>query len=172
MVQPIKSKEDIQRVKEYLLTRPERFSGQNIRDYTIFVLGVNMYERCKDILHLRFYNILDQNGQLKECITILRQKTGETINIPMTPIVAEALTLYFESLGGINYCDFVFPSRNNDAVGNNKAMTVGNFYKKMKKLESELELNYSVGSLSMKKTGGRASISQEDIDELHMNNQL
>ncbi|WP_304519646.1 hypothetical protein [Clostridium tagluense] len=48
-VDPIKSKREIQAVKNYL-------SGKNSRDYTIFVVGINSALRVSDVVKLKWEN--------------------------------------------------------------------------------------------------------------------
>lgn len=55
-VDPIKSKKEIQAVKNYL-------SGKNLRDYTLFVVGINSALRISDILKLKWKDVFYQTGE-------------------------------------------------------------------------------------------------------------
>ena len=151
-VQPLRSLEDIRRAKNYFLNRPERYHGQNVRDYTIFIFGINLARRCGDLLHLRFHNVLDTNKNIKNKFSIREQKTGKSAILIITPVLKEALELYLKTFDDINLSNPLFPSRNKDTYGNHKPMTVQNFYKKMRKLQEELEISEPLGTHSMRKT--------------------
>ncbi|WP_051115645.1 hypothetical protein [Clostridium pasteurianum] len=58
-VEPIKSKREIQAVKNYL-------SGKNLRDYTIFVVGINSALRVSDIVKLKWEDVFYEIGELKK----------------------------------------------------------------------------------------------------------
>lgn len=46
---PIRSLEEIDEIKEYLLNRPERYKGTNIKYYTYFVMAINNVLRISDL---------------------------------------------------------------------------------------------------------------------------
>jgi integrase len=154
-VQPIRSKEHIELAKQYFLNKPERYKGQNIRDYVIFVMGINIARRCGDLLHIRVHNILNSDMSFKSHISINEQKTGKSACIIITPVIQDALRLYLTSIGKVDLSDPLFPSRNKNKDGSYKAMTVKNLYAKMKALESELGLEKgTLGTHSLRKTFG------------------
>ena len=157
------TKAEIQQAKNYFLTKPERFANQNIRDYTIFVMGINMARRAGDLLNLRLHHILDHNNNFKTHITIKEQKTGKPIQIKITPIIQEALTAYIQTIDNLELTDPIFPSRNKDTNGNKKPMTVKNFYKKMQTLKEELELSKAIGTHSMRKSWA-SNIVEQNLD--------
>lgn len=96
-IMPIKSLDDISRAKEYFLSKPERYAGQNIRDYTIFVLGINVGLRAGDLLHLRISDLLRFNFSK---IVIIEQKTRNTRTqteareITLSPAIQQILQQY------------------------------------------------------------------------------
>jgi len=166
-VQPIRELEYIQKAKIYFLNKPERFKGQNIRDYTIFVLGINLARRCGDLLHLRIHNVLDTENNIKSNIIIQEQKTGKIANLIITPVIKEALEMYFPTLGDINMFDPLFPSRNKDQDGNKKPMTLKNFYYKMQGLKAELEIVDPLGTHSLRKTWAYLAL-KNNKDDAHI----
>ena len=150
-VQPLRSMEYIEKAKQYFLNKPERYKGQNIRDYTIFVLGINLARRCGDLLHFRIHNVWDGRA-IKPYILISEQKTGKSAKMVVTPVVRDALESYILTLPyDLSMSDFLFPSRKKKD-GKYAAMTVGNFYKKMQALKDELELIDPIGTHTMRKT--------------------
>ncbi|CAM4454328.1 Tyr recombinase domain-containing protein [Paenibacillus typhae] len=64
-VEPIRSKKQIDALKKYL-------RGQNIRDYLLFVLGINSGLRISDLLKLQVEEVYNQDR-----ISIREQKTGK-----------------------------------------------------------------------------------------------
>lgn len=62
-VDPIKSKREIQTVKNYL-------SGKNLRDYTIFVVGINSALRVSDVVKLKWEDVFYEIGELKKEIRL------------------------------------------------------------------------------------------------------
>ena len=44
-VQPIKSKDDIEYIKNYLINKKQRYNTIQLRDYTLFVIGINLSRR-------------------------------------------------------------------------------------------------------------------------------
>lgn len=51
--QPIRSKSDIQKLKEYFINRNE------IRNYTLLVLGINIPIRISDLLSIKWKDVYD-----------------------------------------------------------------------------------------------------------------
>jgi len=91
-VQPIKSKRDIERMKQSL----------HGRDLLLFILGINTNLRISDLLRLTREDIVDNQ------IVIREQKTGKTKRIHLgdktleqiTPLLPEAGTLFPSRKGG------------------------------------------------------------------------
>lgn len=50
---PIRTKEEIEKMKEYYLTK------KDYRDYTLFVIGINTALRISDLLNLKWYDVYD-----------------------------------------------------------------------------------------------------------------
>ena len=63
-VDPIKSKREIQAVKNYLF-------GKNLRDYTIFVVCINSALRVSDIVKLKWEDVFNEIGELKKEIRLI-----------------------------------------------------------------------------------------------------
>ncbi|MBU3134526.1 hypothetical protein KPL40_19110 [Clostridium gasigenes] len=69
-VDPIKSKKEIQAVKNYL-------SRKNSRYYTIFVVGINSALRVSDIVKLKWTDVFYEIGELKKEIRLIEKKTSK-----------------------------------------------------------------------------------------------
>lgn len=69
-VEPIKNIKDINKVKQYLLGK------ENKRDYTIFVVGINVGLRASDLLDLKISDVV-AGGEIKDTVNIVEQKTDK-----------------------------------------------------------------------------------------------
>lgn len=170
LVQPIRDKSKIDEIKALL-------KRQSYRDYFMFVMGINTGLRISDILKLRVQDVRDRTY-----ITIKEQKTGKAkrfkINAALRSIVDEYIT-------GMNYQDYLFPSRKGSKpIGRVQAYKVLNavarkvgldeigthtlrktfgyhFYQKTKDVAQLQEiLNHSAPSVTLRYIG----ISQDIID--------
>ena len=91
LVQPIRSKEKIEQMKKYL-------KSHSLRDYTLFTLGINSGLRISDLLKLNVSDIVDENGKIKERITVKEKKTSKVKTFPFSSNVVQALKEYIVSL--------------------------------------------------------------------------
>lgn len=97
MVEPIRSKKQIDSMKRYL-------KSGNIRDYLLFVLGINSGLRISDLLSLQ---VQDVKG--KERISLREQKTGKAKDFPLSDTCQKAIKEYLQ----VRNLDvgILFPSR-------------------------------------------------------------
>ena len=86
-VEPIRDKKKIEAMKKILY-------AQSIRDYVLFVLGINSGIRISDLLMLRDTDVKNTNGKLKERIEIKEKKTGKAKNYPINDNAKKALHEY------------------------------------------------------------------------------
>jgi integrase len=129
-VQPIKDKEDIERAKEYFLNSNNfRYTGLNIRNYCLFVLGLNTGRRIGDILSLRFIDILDRsNNTINEKITIIKeQKTKKKATFYLADEVKDAINKYIDFLKSnneFNINNYIFKTRESECMTRNQAWKI------------------------------------------------
>ncbi|MED4017504.1 tyrosine-type recombinase/integrase [Sutcliffiella cohnii] len=62
-VEAIKKIEDIQAIKQFL-------KNQSLRDYLLFVMGINTGLRISELLCLRWEDVLDNDGDVKEFLQL------------------------------------------------------------------------------------------------------
>ncbi|MEK3965461.1 site-specific integrase [Paenibacillus sp. FSL H7-0323] len=86
-VEPIRSKKQIDALKKYL-------RGQNIRDYLLFVLGINSGLRISDLLKLQVEEVYNQDR-----ISIREQKTGKRKDFPLSDTCKKAILEYVKATG-------------------------------------------------------------------------
>ncbi len=89
-VEPIRDKKKIEAMKKILY-------AQNIRDYVLFVLGINSGIRISDLVKLKDIDVKTDSGKLKERIIIRETKTGKTKNYPINSSAQKALTEFLGS---------------------------------------------------------------------------
>ena len=97
IVEPIRDRKKIESMKKYL-------RGQSLRNYLLFVLGINSGLRISDLLNLQVEDVLN-----KDRITLKEKKTGKTKDFPISDICKKAIGEYLKSEDKISGA--LFPSR-------------------------------------------------------------
>jgi len=146
---PIKSLDDVERLKEYILNR-KGHKNVNLRDYAYFVLSLNICRRAGDILALHVYDVLNIDGSFKTHITFEHeQKTGKKSIILLNSKSKEALTLYFNSFNGkYKMSDWLFPKSNNPS----EHMSVDGMRRMLQRAAAALNIDMHMGTHSLRKT--------------------
>lgn len=104
-VSPIRNLKDIEILKLYLRQK-------NIRDYLLFVLGINSNLRISDLLNLKFQDVWIKNKP-KEYIELKEQKTGKHKKIKINDSMSKAIREYVKSLPTFTSSDYLFFSKKN-----------------------------------------------------------
>lgn len=133
IVDPIRDKDDIKAMKEYL-------REWNERNYLLFLFGINSGLRVGDILRIRVKDVQGWHIKIKE------QKTGKQKQIKMTKTLKKEVREYIKDMP-LHY--YLFQSR----IGKNKSLdrrTV-DWILKTAALECGIE---NIGTHSMRKTFG------------------
>ena len=86
-VQPIRERKVIERMKKML-------KSQNVRDYLLFVLGINSGLRVSDLLALKVSDVMDDRGQVKDRISMREKKTGKSKDFPLGKNARKAIQEY------------------------------------------------------------------------------
>lgn len=103
---PIKSTEDIQKLKQYYLDR------QQIRNYTLVNLGMNTSLWIGDLLLLKQENVYDFcNRCYYRHLKVREQKTGKNTLIALNRESLLALKNLKESISPVSEKDYLFKSR-------------------------------------------------------------
>jgi integrase len=153
-VQPIKDIEDIERAKQYFLNSNNfRYTGLNIRNYCLFVFGINTGRRISDILTLRVKDIIDSDtGKIIDKFYIHEDKTGKNSFIKLNKSVKEAIQMYIGYLtdndNSFSLDNYLFKTRESDS----SHMTRQQVWNIMKKMSKELDLQANIGATSTRKT--------------------
>lgn len=139
---PFKNKEDIKMIKDYLTAR------HRYRDHALFSLGINTGMRIGDILNLRWSDILDSTGEIKDEFKIREHKTGKFRTLFITSILKESLTVYRRNTNISSFNEYIFKGQGTEQIKTNSA------YRTFKRLSKKLKINFNVGTHSLRKTFG------------------
>ena len=178
-VSPIKDKDDIERIKSYFLSKPERYQGQNIRDYTLFVLQLNSALRAGDLLHLHISDLTIFDFKqiiINEQKTIRCTKPARVITIPDE--VQDVVKDYLNKIEYTNEDDYLFSSRSmnrkkiqsDDKYPNctNQPMSVKAYWEVIKKVQEELQLKYNIATHTARQTFGYQKLMAHKDDAMFL----
>lgn len=94
-VEPIRKRKDINAVKESL--------KDNLRDYALFVLGINTGFRASDLLSLKFKDILSPDKHIVKKLKVVEHKTNKCRHIRLGDNPRLALQrLYLDAVDDLN----------------------------------------------------------------------
>ena len=102
LVQPIRDKKKIEDMKKML-------KSNNLRDYCLFVLGINSGLRISDLLNLKISDVVE-GKKIKDRISLREQKTGKVKDFPIGATSVKALKEYLDTWD-FTYEDYLFKSR-------------------------------------------------------------
>lgn len=137
---PIKNRAQVESMKKLL-------RGQNLRDYSLFVLGVNSGLRVSDIVALRVGDVLDVKGRIKNRIKIKEKKTGKTKDFPVAASAAKALVEYLTTRPNAGPDEPLFLSRQKG-----RAITRHTVWETLSAAAKAVGITDPIGSHSMRKT--------------------
>ena len=141
-VQPIRDKEKIEAMKKVLK------GGSNLRDYVLFVLGINSGLRISDLLKLKVADVLGDKGKYQDRIVLREKKTGKEKNFPLGKTVRKALDEYLVGRQCVA-SDWLFPSRQ----GNN-SLTRQQAYNIINSAARAVGISEQIGTHTLRKTFG------------------
>lgn len=134
--EPIKSKTDIEIIKDYLLNKKERYSINQLRDYTLFCVGIDLSRRIGDLLKLTINDFLNNNNTFKKEIIMITQKRQKQETIIISKFTKEILTMYFNAHPELleNRNNNLFPTRESHG----KSMNRKTAWDIMKKVQNKI----------------------------------
>lgn len=141
-VDPIRDIKKIESLKIYL-------KGKNIRDYALFVVGINVALRISDLLLLKWSDVLNNKKQFKK-INIFEGKTNKKREIKLNKTSQKALRELLESLDTYNMEDYIFKSRE----GKNKSISRIQALHIFKTSAIAVGIKDNVGTHTLRKTWG------------------
>lgn len=135
LVQPIRDRETIQKVKDIL-------KRNGYRDYLLFVAGVNTGLRISDLLTLKVSDVRD-----KDHIVIKEKKTGKNKRFLINGCFKDNLDGYINSMSDD---DYLFQSRN----GQNRPITRMQAYRIINDASKKAGIKDQIGTHTLRKTFG------------------
>ena len=149
-VQPIRDTKKIDAMKSIMK------GESNYRDLLLFVLGINTGLRISDILALKWSSFINGGGRLLKSgdqLNVVEIKTKKIKNFMINKSVAEALKLYYDSLGSVNPDDPVFSSRKT-ADGTLQPISRIAAWQMLNRYANMVGLNDGIGTHTLRKTFG------------------
>ena len=149
-VQPIRDTKKIDAMKSIMK------GESNYRDLLLFVLGINTGLRISDILALKWSSLINGGGRLLKAgdqLNVVEIKTKKIKSFMINRSVAEALKLYYDSLGSVNPDDPVFSSRKT-ADGTLQPITRIAAWQMLNRYAHMVGLDDGIGTHTLRKTFG------------------
>lgn len=139
-VEPIRNKKEIKAIINYLKER-------TMRDYLLFMFGVNTGLRIGDIINLRYSDIFDQKGVFKQYLIIREQKTYKEKKIKLNDSLKKALKSFIKRHPELFEKEFIFASKKGGYISRIQA------YRVLKQAANTVNIE-NFGTHSMRKTWG------------------
>ena len=104
--EPLRNRDDIQKIKNYLWRKG------NLRDYTLFILGVNTALRIGDLLQLRWGDVMDAaTGKFFNHVVLTEQKTKKQNSVMLNRSARNALKTLWDESPQVGFDSYIFQSR-------------------------------------------------------------
>lgn len=71
-------------------------SHEQYDNYLIFMFGLLLGRRIGDTLSIRWFNLYNRNGLIRDELNVKEQKTGKTSEIFISPMLVKAIDFYLE----------------------------------------------------------------------------
>lgn len=142
-VQPIRNPEKLKAIKKVL-------KGSNLRDYTLFSIGINSALRISDLLKLKISDVVNGGGKIKERVLIREQKTDKAKDFPIGSNARKAIEEYLKDWKEFSKDDYLFPSRK----GENKPITRQHAWYIINEAAKEVGIEEKIGTHTLRKTFG------------------
>ena len=118
--EPLRTNEDIEKMKNYFK------KTDHIRDYALFILGINTALRISDLLKLKWEDVFDfERNVFVNHLVIREQKTHKRAVIMLNQNVKKALNELKASIPIIKNKDYIFKSRKgNQSIHRSRAYCI------------------------------------------------
>ena len=145
---PIRSLADIHAIQQYFL------ANDQIRNYTLFTLGILFGLRAGDLLSLRIHHVMLPDGRFKSHCDLIESKTRKFNNPAITPEIREIITNYLVTRTDDYTLDSpLFVSRNRDRkTGLPKPITLAMLNHMLKDAAKACNVPGHISSHSLRKT--------------------
>lgn len=129
------------------------------RNYTIFQVGKATLLRVSDVMRLRWTDVFNENGTVRQNAFIHDQKTGKANLLYLKPVQTDLLAYQAWLQENHLVSDWLFPSIQHPE----RHITEKQFYKIMSKVGNLLGINY-LGTHTMRKTGAYRVYTQSNYN--------
>ena len=154
---PIRSVEDIERIKNYFLSYGKESLRR--RNYTIFCLGISTGLRASDLLTLKIGDVFKDDEFVDE-VVIREKKTGNITHTNLNAEIKDILFKYFQSLDEIDEDAYLFPAQSQ--YGHLQVKTL---YDMFDKAQDDLHLDFHFSTHSLRKTFAYWTIRMHYYDQ-------
>ena len=155
IVLPIKDSNVLKEVQDTLL---HNFRAGR-RNYTVFQVGKATLLRVSDVMKLRWVDVFNENGTVRQNAFIHDQKTGKANLLYLKPVQTDLLAYQTWLKENHLVSDWLFPSLQNPE----RHITEKQFYKVMARVGDLLGINY-LGTHTMRKTGAYRVYTQSNYN--------
>lgn len=145
-VQPLRNKQDIEKMKQYL-------KGRSLRDYLMFMIGISSALRISDILKLRVSDIWD-GKKVKSHIDIREKKTDKGKRFAISPNLEKAIKEYIKNTPSCNPDDYLIISKKVDKNGNGKPISRQQAHDILSDAADWIGIKDAISTHTMRKTWG------------------
>ncbi|MBU3215863.1 site-specific integrase [Clostridium estertheticum] len=143
-VNAIREKKQIEGMKRIL-------KANNMRDYLLFVIGINVGLRVSDLLGLRISDVITINGKVKPEVTVHEGKTKKARTFTINKSASNGIKEYLSSLDNKYGMDwFLFRSRK----GNNKPISRVQAWQVLSDGAKLIGITETIGTHTLRKTFG------------------
>lgn len=140
-VQPIRERKVIERIKKIL-------KSQNVRDYLLFVLGINSGLRVSDLLALKVSDVMDDIGNVRDRISMREKKTGKSKDFPIGKNARKAIQEYMARIEPRNDLPLFQSKKGNGAITRVQA------YRILNEAARTVGIKEKIGTHTLRKTFG------------------
>lgn len=147
VVHPIRDIDKIEAMKKIL-------KSTNLRDYCLFVIGINSALRVSDLLKLKINDVADVNMKPLDKLNLREQKTGKYKEFPLGKTAIKALREYL-STRNCKPEDPLFPSRKGGVP-----ITRVQAYRIIRDAARAVGITEKIGSHTLRKTFGYHAYNQ------------
>lgn len=144
MTEPIKDKKDVRRLLKFYL----RKENLNYRNYLLIALGLFTALRISDILRMKWSDVLDEKGEIKDRIAVKEKKTGKLNIIKVNKELEKVIKIAIEHME--DKTGLIFKG----ARDKTKPLNRSQAYRIVKKAVDKLKLGKRISCHSLRKTVG------------------
>ncbi len=160
-VDPIRSKKEIWDMKAHFLKK------QNVRNYLMFVLGINSALRISDLLKIQVDEVRKENGAIRDRLDLREGKTNKEKKYKISYNAKQALKFYFKYIDTEKYYghkeirpdDYLFASQRGPHTPIDRSWA----WRKIKDAAQAVGISERISPHSCRKTWGYMARTEADL---------